>query len=166
MLEPSPNGRNGRGSRYLESGGRDAGVRDSGGRFAAGNSGGPGNPFARQAAQLRAALYEAVTADDIREIARALITQAKAGERWAIRELLDRIVGRPTVAVDVEVAEAVRKHGEIRIETEDELIAWGIKLDMIDHLPPGLRDRYDLMKAEGTLGTLPQVGFADEDDAA
>ena len=39
--------------------------RDVKGRFAAGNAGGPGNPFARQTAQLRAALVQRVTSEDM-----------------------------------------------------------------------------------------------------
>ena len=73
---PSPNGRTARG------------------RFAKGNPGGPGNPYAKRVADLRAALLESVTEADIRAVARALVKRAKAGEVAAIRELLDRLVGK------------------------------------------------------------------------
>jgi hypothetical protein len=73
---PSPNGRNDRG------------------RFAKGNPGGPGNPYARRVADLRAALLESVTEQDIRAVARALVKRAKEGEVPAARELLDRLLGR------------------------------------------------------------------------
>jgi hypothetical protein len=43
--------------------GETAGERQSNGRFAKGNRGGPGNPFARKTAQLRQALVDAVTPD-------------------------------------------------------------------------------------------------------
>ena len=39
--------------------------RDARGRFARGNGGGPGNPFARQSAALRQALLNAVTPQDL-----------------------------------------------------------------------------------------------------
>ena len=45
--------------------------RDAHGRFARGNRGGPGNPFARQSAALRQALQSAVTAQDISAITAA-----------------------------------------------------------------------------------------------
>ena len=45
--------------------------RDKRGRFTEGNEGGPGNPFARQVAELRKAALEAVSPDDIREIMEA-----------------------------------------------------------------------------------------------
>ncbi|MEY4212245.1 MAG: hypothetical protein RL458_470 [Pseudomonadota bacterium] len=72
------------------------GRRSSNGQFGAGNPGGPGNPYARRVAALRTALMDAVTDEDIRAVARALVNQAKAGEVPAIRELLDRLVGKPT----------------------------------------------------------------------
>ena len=72
------------------------GRRSSNGQFGVGNPGGPGNPYARRVAALRTALMDAVTDDDIRAVATALVKRAKAGEVPAIRELLDRLVGKPT----------------------------------------------------------------------
>ena len=68
--------------------------RTARGRFAQGNPGGPGNPYARRTAALRSALLDAVTEQDIRAVARALVKRAKAGEIPAIRELLDRLLGK------------------------------------------------------------------------
>jgi hypothetical protein len=68
--------------------------RTARGRFAQGNLGGPGNPYARRTAALRSALLESVTEQDIRAVARALLKRAKAGEIPAIRELLDRLLGK------------------------------------------------------------------------
>jgi hypothetical protein len=45
-------------------------------------------------ADLRAALLESVTEQDIRAVARALVKRAKEGEIPAIRELLDRLLGK------------------------------------------------------------------------
>lgn len=70
--------------------------RDSGGRFAKGNPGGPGNPAVREVARLRRALLDAVTEADIREVVGVLIDKAKAGHLPAVRELLDRAIGKPT----------------------------------------------------------------------
>lgn len=74
--------------------------RSPNGQFGAGNPGGPGNPYARRVAALRTALMDAVTDEDIRAVARALVHQAKAGEVPAIRELLDRLVGKPTAKAE------------------------------------------------------------------
>lgn len=69
--------------------------RDSRGRFAKGNAGGPGNPHARRVAALRTTLIREVTRDDIRAIVRKLIEQAKDGDIQAAREVLTRVLGRP-----------------------------------------------------------------------
>lgn len=77
---PSPNGSNG---------------RDATGRFSKGNRGGPGNPYAKRAGELRAAIYEAVTEEDLRQVIQALLTQAKTGDIAAAKELLNRLLGKP-----------------------------------------------------------------------
>jgi len=69
--------------------------RDSRGRFARGNPGGPGNPRARQVAQLREALVGAVSATDLRAIVRTLVKQARDGDVVSAREVLDRVLGKP-----------------------------------------------------------------------
>jgi hypothetical protein len=82
---PSPNGDNG---------------RDRRGRFAKGNRGGPGNPFARRIAAFRRALCEVVSEDDLHDLGRRLLDLAKGGNLVAARLLLAYTVGRPTDAVD------------------------------------------------------------------
>jgi hypothetical protein len=80
-MKPSVNGPNG---------------RDSRGRFAVGNAGGPGNPHVKQTALLRAKLLDAVTPDDVEAVVKQLVAMARAGDIPAIRELLDRIFGKPS----------------------------------------------------------------------
>lgn len=99
MNEPSPNG--------------DNGGRDASGRFAPGNPGGSGNPYAKQVAAWRSAVMEAVTTEDMRAVVVGLVKQAKAGEAWAVKELMYRTLGRP-VEVDLlerieQLEEAVQK---------------------------------------------------------
>ena len=77
---PSPNGLNG---------------RDDHGRFAAGNAGGPGNPNAKQVASLRAAMLSAVSVEEMSSIITKLIELARSGDVRAIKEVLDRTVGKP-----------------------------------------------------------------------
>src|ERR1700731_2757092 len=57
-----------------------ASERDGRGRFAPGNKGGPGNPFARRSATLRQAMLDAVTAEDLQALVRQLIQKARDGE--------------------------------------------------------------------------------------
>lgn len=75
-MSPSPNGRTARG------------------RFAKGNPGGPGNPHSRRVAVLREALMRSVTEEDIYVVAQALVSRAKSGDVPAVRELLDRVIGK------------------------------------------------------------------------
>ena len=74
--------------------------RDSRGRFAKGNRGGPGNPFARQTAALRSALLAAVTEQDMQEVAAALLLRARLGNLAAIKLLFSYVIGRPVDPVD------------------------------------------------------------------
>lgn len=78
--------------------GREEPTRDSNGRFAPGNAGGPGNPFGRLAAALRRALIETTSADDIREIAKRLLEMAKAGNVPAAKLLFAYTIGKPAAA--------------------------------------------------------------------
>lgn len=76
--------------------------RDRRGRFLPGNSGGPGNPQARNVSTWRAALAGSVSPEDVVEVTQRLVEAAKAGEPWAIRELLDRCLGKPHVQLEVQ----------------------------------------------------------------
>src|SRR5947209_5063675 len=72
--------------------------RAPGGRFAKGNPGGPGNPFARQTAALRQAFLDAVTPEDMQEIARRLIMEARLGNMTAAKLVLSYVLGKPPAA--------------------------------------------------------------------
>jgi hypothetical protein len=72
--------------------------RESNGRFADGNRGGPGNPFARQVAALRKALINAVTEKDLADIVRVLIVRATSGDVAAARLVLSYAIGKPAAA--------------------------------------------------------------------
>lgn len=72
--------------------------RDPKGRFAQGNPGGPGNPYARRVAELRQALIDAIGPADVKAIADALVAEAKCGNVPAIKEVFDRTLGRPVEA--------------------------------------------------------------------
>lgn len=101
MNEPSTNGANGS-------------DRDEKGRFTKGNPGGPGNPHVARVGLWRAALLDAVEPTDIEAVITTLVERAKAGEAWAVRELLDRCLGRPENAETFksrEVMEATLKFG-------------------------------------------------------
>jgi hypothetical protein len=127
----SPNGPNG---------------RDPGGRFSAGNPGGSGNPFARQVAQLRSALLEAVTPDDVRTIVLALVKKARKGDLVAAREVLDRCIGRPTQPVDLDLGgETLLSQKSLEQMTDEELLTMAVESGI--DVPAGFRLRYDQLRA-------------------
>lgn len=81
--------------------GRFARGNKLGRRFQPGGKPGPGNPWAAHVEKFRSALFRCLKPSDFKAIARKLIESAKAGEPWAIREVLDRAIGRTTQMVEV-----------------------------------------------------------------
>ena len=74
--------------------------REANGRFAKGNKGGPGNPFARQVAALRQTLLNRATPKDFEEVADELIKKAKTGDVPAIKLLYQYTLGKPAPSPD------------------------------------------------------------------
>jgi hypothetical protein len=69
--------------------------RDERGRFARGNRGGPGNPFARRTAAFRRTASEALNCDQIKALMSKLYEQAMSGDVAAARLILSYTAGRP-----------------------------------------------------------------------
>jgi len=84
MSKPKTNGTNG---------------RKSNGQFAKGNPGGPGNPYARRTARLRATLLDAVGEDGLSEIVQELVSAAKGGDVQAAKLVLSYTLGKPGDAI-------------------------------------------------------------------
>jgi len=96
---------------------RPNGARDARGRFAPGNAGGPGNPHAKATARLRAALMRAITPSDVEAAISQLVAKAREGDLAAIKELLDRGVGRAQPAREpmvLDVGDVVDLEGATR----------------------------------------------------
>ena len=74
--------------------------RESNGRFAKNNRGGPGNPFARQVAAFRACLINSVTEDDFKAIVFRLVERAKNGNLQAIKLVFAYLLGTPKPVVE------------------------------------------------------------------
>jgi len=72
---------------------------DARGRFTRGNRGGPGNPFAHRVADLRAAFLDALTPEDMRAVALALLLKARSGDLTAAKLLLQYSLGKPVANV-------------------------------------------------------------------
>jgi hypothetical protein len=77
--------------------------RDEKGRFIQGNGGGPGNPHAKRVAEVRTLLLESVTDADLQDIIKALVEKAKTGDVVAVKELLDRLLGKPRQALELDL---------------------------------------------------------------
>src|SRR5207302_6058085 len=73
---------------------------DAKGRWAKGNPGGPGNPFARQVAALRKVIINRLTEEDLLAITEALLAKAKEGSVGAAKLLLAYALGKPASAPD------------------------------------------------------------------
>jgi hypothetical protein len=73
---------------------------DARGRFAKGNPGGPGNPFARRTALYQKAIRQVVTLEDLREVMTMVLLKAKSGDIAAAKMLLAHTAGKGVHAVE------------------------------------------------------------------
>jgi len=74
--------------------------RDDNGWFAAGNASGPGNPYARQVAELRFYFMQGVTPEVMQQFAAKLIQMGLNGHLGAMKLVLSYVLGKPGAAVD------------------------------------------------------------------
>lgn len=104
MTSPNGNGRhspNGNGKGNPSSNGRN-GKDPKTGKFLPGNKlGTGGDPWAAQKSKFRSVLANALTPQEMGKIAKALIRAAKRGESWAVKEVLDRMLGKPQQDVNL-----------------------------------------------------------------
>ncbi len=111
MSKPSTNGTSG---------------RKSNGQFAKGNPGGPGNPYARRVARLRATLLDAVGENGLADIVQGMITAAKGGDVAAAKLLLSYLLGKPVESVEpdyVEIHERQLQSKDRALDSDEEIAA-------------------------------------------
>lgn len=75
--------------------------RDTKGRFALGNAGGPGNPHADKASKIRAAMDEATDPDIIQGIWRKAQALALGGSEKMIVYVIDRVAGKAKESLEL-----------------------------------------------------------------
>lgn len=139
MGDPSTNGGNG--------------GRDARGRFVKGNGGGPGNPKARDVARMRDVFRSACSDADILTLARKLIAMGKRGNIFAMREVLDRVLGKSSVVLEsTEGGRSVLPIIEVLVENRDEFVEFN---QIRDSMLSQIRQR-----REGT----PLVGLPEPKD--
>ena len=100
--------------------------RNSNGQFAKGNSGGPGNPYARRVARLRATLLDAVGENGLADIVQGMITAAKGGDVAAAKLLLSYLLGKPVESVEpdyVEIHERQLQSKDRALDSDEEIAA-------------------------------------------
>ena len=111
MSKPSTNGTNG---------------RKPNGQFAKGNSGGPGNPYARRVARLRSALLDAVGENGLADIVQGMVTAAKGGDVAAAKLLLSYLLGKPVESVEpdyVDIHERELHSKDRGLDSDDKIAA-------------------------------------------
>jgi len=74
--------------------------RDLCGRFKAGNLGGPGNPFARQTANLRKSIVTTSTPEQVQALTKKIYAMAMDGDLTAAKLYLSYAVGKPEPVAD------------------------------------------------------------------
>jgi hypothetical protein len=74
--------------------------RDAKGRFLPGNPGGPGNPFARQVAQIRKAVINKLTVEEIGLMIDTFKCKAIGGDLASAKFLFQYVIGKPGEAVN------------------------------------------------------------------
>src|SRR5262245_10009012 len=78
----------------------EAPKRNPDGTFAKGNSGGPGNPFARKSAEFRKAFLEGISAEQFSGLVQIVLTRACQGDSACLKILLQYLIGKPAPAVN------------------------------------------------------------------
>ena len=74
--------------------------RQADGRFAPGNPGGPGNPYARKVAEYRKALLECVSVEELGRVVAAIKKKALEGNVAAAKLIFQYVLGKPITPVD------------------------------------------------------------------
>jgi len=92
--------------------------RNEKGQFVKGNRGGPGNPAVRRLASYRRALENAISVQDIEKILKLLTEKALNGDSFAMKEVLDRTLGKTKPIQNAETA-SLRLP---KIKTVDDLV--------------------------------------------
>lgn len=131
--------------------------RNKKGKFTKGNKGGPGNPYIRQQREWAKRFYRAITPEDFSDVMDALIAQAKAGEKWAVIEVLNRTLGKPKEQIDLSVK------GTISIEQRVQgfLSALGISQAPPSSVPTSLVDGEEVCPLRALPGPEPEP-YSDE----
>jgi hypothetical protein len=113
-------------------------------KFEKGNKLGRGNPLGGKIEKLRAAIIASVTPEDFKQIALALLSEARAGNVKAAKELFDRVLGKARQQVEVSDAGAGQEATQVTPETLARAAEWILQCGgTVERLPPMLRAAYE-----------------------
>ena len=123
---------------------------DAKGRWAKGNPGGPGNPFARKVAQLRKVIINRVTEEDLLAITEALLAKAKEGSVGAAKLLLAYGIGKPASAPDPDRLDGHElEHFKEKVQTVEQVQELAKEVELALTPPPGpMSTDYALLVSE------------------
>src|SRR5207249_6796255 len=112
---------------------------DAKGRWAKGNPGGPGNPFARQVARLRQVILNRLTEEDLLAITEALLAKAKEGSVSAAKLLLAYALGKPASMPDPDRLDGQElEHFKDKVETVQQVHELAKEVELaVDPRPNG-----------------------------
>ena len=135
----------------------EATERDPMGRFAPGNQGGPGNPFARLMGMLRCALVRRIKPEAVEAIADVLIELAKAGDVPAARLVLSYGIGKPSEAVNPDTLDLaewdIYRRGPVSLDDLRGIVE-GIPLDVVGPMVRTARPYLNANMAETVRNVL------------
>jgi hypothetical protein len=77
------------------------------GQFEKGHGGGPGRPKGGKVSQVRKAIWDAISYEELLDIIRALAAKAIDGDVAAAREILNRLYGKSPQSLDINNGPAV-----------------------------------------------------------
>ena len=92
---------------------------DSNGYFAKGNKHGKGNPFVKRVSEFRKAYLNAVSAEEIAQLAQVMMKKALKGDMIAARELLSRCLGKAEAIDTIMEVERLSKQVQQLIEARE-----------------------------------------------
>ena len=123
---------------------------EANGRFARGNPGGPGNPFARRVAALRKVIIDNVSEEDLPAITEALKAKAKGGNVAAAKLLLAYAIGKPASLPDPDRLDGHElAHFKEKVETVEQVQELAKEVELALTPPPGpMSTDYALLVSE------------------
>ena len=152
-------------------------TRDKKGRFAKGNPGGPGNPYARQVGAIRKQMIEFMTPERVEQYMQALLDYTLKGNMQAAKLLAEHTAGKPLPGADPDrmAMDEWQKRMETTVMMQQlpQLIQTphpGLPLGMVRETQPLVTEAMSaklgavLSDPDQHVEEMPDLEFADDDE--